>query len=160
MAMDFLKRRRIRRKKMIALYFAQKVQAARSYQIIGRIGNIKRHRKHVLDKIQMLSADVFKQHYRLSQEDFYPLLDSISNQIGISISRESEENIQPIIKLCTALRFVAGGSFLDIAFGYEVALNHVHTYIGAASNIGRQSITSMNCSSIKFSGNVIPHSSS
>ena len=33
--------------------------------------------------------------------------------------------IHPIIKLAIALRVLAGGSYLDIAFGYEVAENHV-----------------------------------
>jgi len=37
-----------------------------------------------------------------------------------------------MIKLCIALRFLAGGSYLDISFAYDVPHNTVHFYVWQA----------------------------
>jgi len=39
-----------------------------------------------------------------------------------------------MIKLCCALRFLAGGSYLDISFAYDVPPNTVHFYVWQALN--------------------------
>ena len=37
-----------------------------------------------------------------------------------------DANVDPVIQLAITLRMLAGGSYLDIAFGYDVGLSSVH----------------------------------
>jgi hypothetical protein len=42
--------------------------------------------------------------------------------------------VPPMIKLCCALHFLAGGSYFDISFGYDIPHNMVHFYVWQALN--------------------------
>jgi len=65
--------------------------------------------------------------YRLSPSSFDRILNIIKNDLMPS-GPGGKNIVPPIIKLCLGLRFLAGGSFLDLSFGYEVPENHVHKY--------------------------------
>jgi DDE superfamily endonuclease len=66
--------------------------------------------------------------YRLCPEDFDRLLSVIEGDLEPR-GPGAKYLIPSTIKLCVALRFLAGGIFLDLSFGYEVPINHIHTYV-------------------------------
>ena len=71
--------------------------------------------------------------FSLQKEDFHSLLDRISPLISPVNTqhfgaRSSGSCVHAIIKLAATLRLLAGGSYLDIAFGYEILESHVFTY--------------------------------
>ncbi len=71
---------------------------------------------------------LFTRMYRLHPRDFDKLLDCIFpilNRHNVG----GRPNIPPLVKLCITLRFLAGGSHLDISFGYDVPHSHVHEYV-------------------------------
>jgi hypothetical protein len=39
--------------------------------------------------------------------------------------------VPPIIKLCLGLQLLAGGSYLDLSFAYDVPYNTVHNMLGS-----------------------------
>eukprot|EP01040_Poterioochromonas_malhamensis_P015359 gene15359-17178_t len=101
-----------------------------SYQIEGRRGNINRPREYVVDKIKFIAETNpmrFKKMYRLSVEDFNSLLEKIRPMLVRSKKRG--DAIDPIVKLCVSLRFLAGAIFHDLAFGYELPENCICSYV-------------------------------
>ena len=66
--------------------------------------------------------------YRLSVHSFEYLLQTIYADISPK-GPGGSNHVPPIIKLCMALRFAAGGSYLDLSFGYDVPENTIHHYV-------------------------------
>ncbi len=65
--------------------------------------------------------------YHLSLSSFDELLSII--EPSLQPRKKSGKNfVLPTIKLCLGLRMLAGGSFLDLSFGYNVPHNCVHFY--------------------------------
>jgi hypothetical protein len=65
--------------------------------------------------------------YRLSPTSFDKVLQIIEPDLKPA-GPGGKHIVPPIIKLCLGLRFLAGGSYLDLSFGYEVPANVVHHY--------------------------------
>jgi hypothetical protein len=111
---------------LIATILKIKRNRARGYSVIGRNPNVFRDRKHLDQKILSLPNDTFKKMYRLHKIDFLELLNKISHSIEPTYFRNN--TITPVIKLAITLRYLAGGSFLDLSFGYEIPHNTIHQY--------------------------------
>jgi len=70
---------------------------------------------------------IFTRMYRLSPVSFDKVLQSI--KFSLQPDGPGGKNIvPPIIKFCLGLRLLAGGSYLDLAFGYKVLPNCIPTY--------------------------------
>ncbi len=126
-----------RRKKVLVGALAAEMAANLSnmnagyYCVEGRERNLFRDRSHVVGKITSMKDNWFKRQYRLDKPTFDQLLATILPDLQLSDKGmkmailSSGSAIDPIIKLAITLRLLAGGSYLDIAFGYCVADNTV-----------------------------------
>lgn len=97
----------------------------RKYTVNDRIANIIRFREHIDDKINRIKLNPrdFRRMYRLHPIDYDELLNKIIGRITCNSEmarRSSGSAITPNMKLAISLRILAGGSYLDIAFGYDV----------------------------------------
>jgi len=89
--------------------------------------NVQRDRSAVKLKILTMKDKTFKRNYRLDRPTFMKLLSQISDDLRLSPGQLSDKaNIDPLIMLAATLRFLAGGSYLDIAFGYDIG--HASVY--------------------------------
>ena len=111
----------------------------RRWKVIGRVRNMPRNREEVIRKINNLSDEFFRKLYRMDRPTFNWLLEKIRPRFekkkgrrgGDSIRQgenSSSEFIDPMIRLAVTLRFLAGGSYLDLAFGYHISYKHVTLY--------------------------------
>ena len=74
-----------------------------------------------------LSDNFFKKYFRMDRPSFNALLENIKPHF--SYQRSSGFLIHPAIRLAITLRFLAGGSYLDLAFAFEVPHNTIMKYI-------------------------------
>ena len=89
--------------------------------------NVQRDRSAVKLKILTMKDKTFKRNYRLDRPTFMKMLSQISEDLSPSPGQLSDKaNIDPLIMLAATLRFLAGGSYLDIAFGYDIG--HASVY--------------------------------
>jgi len=92
----------------------------------------QRNRADVEKRMDELSDKLFKRMYRLDRPTFKSLLEKIEPKIENSESGKAfakmtcGSEVTPTIKLAVTLRMLAGGSYLDIAFGYAVAPSTVY----------------------------------
>jgi len=94
----------------------------------------KRDRLSVKAKILSMSPALFKRNYRLQRKDFFDLLSKIRPIIAAKQSGNAmhvcgddcEWHIDPFLQLALTLRMLAGGSYLDICFGYEVSTGSLY----------------------------------
>jgi hypothetical protein len=90
---------------------------------LSMTGNIKRDRTEVMRKIMSMNEDLFRKMYRLHRDDFFTLLEIIRPSLELSASckraaiNSSGSYIEPTVQLAVTLRFLAGASYLDLAFG-------------------------------------------
>ena len=98
----------------------------------GRLPNEHRDRLTVKLKIMTMKPRDFKRNYRLDRKTFFHLLSLIRLDIEPSVisairaEASSGDSIDPVIQLAITLRILAGGSYLDIAFGYNVGNSTVY----------------------------------
>lgn len=94
-----------------------------------RMGNLARDRETVQQEIDQLPHNVFKQMFRIDRTTFEEILRKIEPFVEAptneSMSRRQVSGcrgslISTRMKLYCALRFLAGGSYLDICFGFKV----------------------------------------
>jgi len=93
--------------------------------------NKVRARGDVVEEIEALDDVIFQRMYRLDRPRFYWILDLIKGDIATddAMARVSSGlPVDPVIKLAVALRVAAGGSYLDIAFGYRIATVSVYKF--------------------------------
>lgn len=93
------------------------------FTVVGRQPNTHRDREHVLDLIHRKSDATFERHYRLNRRDFYDLLSKISPRLQRyrkMAELSSGSYVEPEIRLAVTLRFLAGGSYIDIGDAYNV----------------------------------------
>lgn len=95
-----------------------------------------RDRTGIPDKIMALSENLFKRMYRLDKNSFLSLLELIRPEIEADRNdpKVREDSVDPLIKLAIALRMLAGGSYLDIAFCYNVHPDTVYKHFGQVLN--------------------------
>ena len=78
-------------------------------------------------KLKTKNPRLFTRMYRLSPTSFdrvLSIIDPSLRPMGVG----GKNIIPPIIKMCLGIRLLAGGSYLDLSFAYEVSHNHVHHY--------------------------------
>ena len=98
-----------------------------------REANVHRARAEVVTKIAAMKDITFKRHYRLDRESFMRILNAIEPQItpsakGMSMAKVSSgSHIPAVIQLAVTLRLLAGGSYLDLAFAYNVEEKYIFT---------------------------------
>ena len=71
--------------------------------------------------------NLFTRMYRLSPSSFDKVLAIIKPQL-LPRKKTAKYFVPPLIKLCLGLRVLAGGSYLDLSFGYDVPHSTVHFY--------------------------------
>jgi hypothetical protein len=105
-------------------------------KVIGRAANSKVDRLGVLQKIASMNEDIFKRYFRLCRSDFYALLEQIQPLLLAAgeesyrqAARSSGSPVYIELRLAAALRFLAGGSYLDIAFAFCISIKSIMTYI-------------------------------
>jgi hypothetical protein len=113
----------------IAIWYIIEEQKRKKH--ITRSPNLHRPRQNVLDKIMKLNDMWFTRNYRLSRQRFFLIIDSLSmlptaNDYGVM---SSGSIVHPIIRLAITLRFLAGGSYLDICFGYEISVSAFYAIV-------------------------------
>lgn len=100
-----------------------------------RIANSRRERERAVEKITNMARTnpkKFQRYFRLHVDDFFELHEKIKNGIQSDTKYaelSSGSPIPTILKLAIALRFLAGGSYLDIAFAYEVHESSVYVIV-------------------------------
>lgn len=77
-----------------------------------------RNRGYALEEMDALTDPEFKAMFRLSRQAFYFLLPQLNLQSKNPIHRGRD--ISPKTKLAVTLRFLAGGSYLDICFAFGI----------------------------------------
>jgi hypothetical protein len=107
------------------------VNYSTTWKVIGRSCNRETSNyESVVLKINNLKLNqplLFTRMFRLSPGSFDRILAIIHNNL-IPKKPGGKHYVPPLIKLCIGLRILAGGSYLDISFGYNVPHNVVHHY--------------------------------
>ena len=104
----------------------------KKFKVIGRRRNRIRNRFDILRKLRDMDDEFFKKYFRMDRATFELLKISIEDKIRKNETKarnSSKYEISPVIKLSLALRFLSGGSYLDLAFGFNVSHKHVMTYV-------------------------------
>jgi hypothetical protein len=85
-----------------------------------------RNRGYALDEMSHLTDKEFQRMFRLNRTAFYWLLSLIHKDITPAPSLHQkvqlERNISPVTKLAVTMRWLAGGSYLDICFAFGIAV--------------------------------------
>jgi hypothetical protein len=104
--------------------------------VVGRKSNKDRSvgRRCTLERIESLKNEdpkLFTRMFRLHPADFSKVLEDIRPRIMAQYFSASSRGdlIDPVIKMAVCLRFLAGGIFLDLSWGYWVPHNHVHDIV-------------------------------
>ena len=86
----------------------------------------QRNRGYALEEMEHLTDKEFQRMFRLNRIAFYWLLSKIYHDISpIASLRQKvqlERNITAATKLAVTMRWLAGGSYLDICFAFEIAV--------------------------------------
>lgn len=99
-----------------------------------------------INKLKVTKPLLFTRLYRLSPKSFDRILAIIEGELQPRKLR-GNNIVPPIIKLCLGLHLLAGGSYLDLSFAYDVPHNTVHKYAW-------QSIHAMDRSTDPFLDNI------
>lgn len=141
--LDFLKLVQRKKRKQRQLQKMRSLEldvafAKREYTVVGKLGNVKRDRRNVIHKIHGLSDAFFKLYFRLCRADFYNLLNDIKGALHEpNVSQAERSSGTPIcleLRLAVALRFLAGGSYLDISFAFDIDYKSVMKYVWEVLN--------------------------
>jgi DDE superfamily endonuclease len=86
-----------------------------------------RNRNYALEEMDYLSDSQFQRMFRLNRRAFYALLDMILPSIEALPSlnhtfHHRSKEISPRTRLAVTLRWLAGGSYLDICFAFGVSI--------------------------------------
>jgi hypothetical protein len=91
--------------------------------------NQHRDRTRAMNDVFALSDKDFKARFRMSRPTFARLLDDIRPDLekcDEMAIRSSKEPVYPYLRLCIGIRYLAGGSYLDIADVYGVCRHRNH----------------------------------
>lgn len=83
-------------------------------------------------KIARMGDTFFKKYFRMNRPAFNEILEKIRPHITKNRAKavnSSGFSVSPVVKLATALRFLAGGIYLDLAFGFNIPHNTVLVYV-------------------------------
>ena len=123
-----------KRKIFTLLAMAEYVESkGENYSVINKKPNLPRNRDVICSKILRLSDEdpaLFKKMYRLDREDFFKVLALVRPSLTKDWRKSgSRYPIDPLIKLAITLRFLAGGIYLDLAWGYDIPPGNIHQYV-------------------------------
>lgn len=125
--MDYFSLRIVYRLNIFLFYYLQK------YRVINRTLKDPVDRSPQEEKIVntlVNNSARFKRMFRLCPQDFLQLLQQIAPIIGNPEKQRFVRNpISPMIKLAAALRFLAGGIYLDIGWMFEIPETSIHYHI-------------------------------
>ena len=85
-----------------------------------REANFARQRKNWIKHIQNMTVFRFRRMYRMSHDCFMKLYEKIAPKITIQSNKARGGVVWPVIKLAATLRFLAGGSYLDITESFGI----------------------------------------
>ena len=131
--MDFERPRNSRKRKLAALIisglFDITQTSGKKFNIAGRGRNIFRAdgRNIAVSKIISLANNqpkYFQKMYRLHVDDFWSVYTKIKPEL--TRRKTTEQPISCVLKLCSFLRWIAGGIHHDIAFGYNLPHGSIH----------------------------------
>ena len=107
------------------------------FTVIGKLGNhTDADYNGTVKKIMKLKQSqplLFTRIYRLSPTAFDRTLAIIEPDLRPK-KPTAKYFVPPMIKLCVGLRVLAGGSYLDLSFGYDIPHGTVHFYAWQALN--------------------------
>jgi hypothetical protein len=90
-----------------------------------RQANRIRNRQFALEEMEHMSADHFKRMFRMSRFAFGRLVDIVSSKskaaVVVKATNSSGSEISIITKVACVLRWLAGGSYIDICFAFGIA---------------------------------------
>jgi hypothetical protein len=95
-----------------------------------RAPNKHRDRKGAMKEVAELTDPEFKKRFRMHRNAFAGFLQTIRHDLEINEKmavRSSKEPVYPYLQLCICLRYLAGGSYLDIADVYKVLVLSPHS---------------------------------
>ena len=86
------------------------------------------------DHLALLTEKEFKERYRLDWSAFHDLLKLIRDDIMVQDEKQARYAkwgylVEPEVKLAIALRYLAGGSHLDLRLIYHVSSSYVYTCV-------------------------------
>jgi hypothetical protein len=87
--------------------------------------NSHRNRGFAVNEIQNLSESVFTRMFRLDRDSFYELaevLDSKLHRDAMKATCSSGSPITTVTRLAVTLRWLAGGSYIDLCFAWGVSV--------------------------------------
>ena len=99
------------RKKLLVAAIAA---ASANYTVVGKQPNKARRQMVWQERVASLSAKEFERRYRMDLEGFNQVLEKIRPAFG-PMCENVPTQVPPELKLSMALRWMAGGSYLDIA---------------------------------------------
>jgi hypothetical protein len=115
---------------MLVMMCAAGHRYSRTRKLAGDVGvkkkklpNKHRDREGALRDISELSDLSFKRRFRMSRSRFAALLFEIRHDLERNVQKaknSSKYPVYPYLQLCIGLRYLAGGSYLDIADAYKV----------------------------------------
>jgi len=85
----------------------------------------------IIVRLKTNNPSLFTRMFRLSPSSFDRILSIIEDDLKPS-GPGGRNIVPPMIKLCLALRFLAGGSYLDLHVAYHVPHNAIHHYVWQA----------------------------
>ena len=90
---------------------------------VKKLPNKHRDRDGALQKVSELSDSSFYARFRMSRSRFAALLFEIRHDLERNVQKaknSSKSPVYPYLQLCIGLRYLAGGSYLDISDAYAV----------------------------------------
>ncbi len=105
---------------LIMMMGAAQVEAEMSRE---RAPNVHRDRSGAMVDIMHLTDKQFKCRFRMERPNYCRLLDTIRHELERNEKeaiRSSGDPVFPYLQLAIGLRYLAGGSYLDIADAYKV----------------------------------------
>jgi hypothetical protein len=122
----------------------------RKYIVEGRCPNCSNaDYDAIVKKIKILKVNnvtLFTRTYRLTPKSFDKVLTIIYYKL-MPKKKTCLYIVPPIIKLCMGLRLLAGGSYLDLSFGYDIPDKSVYKYAWEA-------LDAIDCSLHPFLNNI------
>jgi hypothetical protein len=120
-----------------ATYYCYSNNSKNKFVVFGRSKNhCNPDYKSIALKVKQLKENkpaLFTRMFQLSPEAFDKVLDIIYPKLTPK-KFTTKFYVPPTIKLCLGLRLLAGASYLDLSFGYNVPPSSVHHYAWQALN--------------------------
>jgi hypothetical protein len=133
-----------KRRRTILLFRQSKLK---KFKVFGRRGNVRRRREDILLKIAAMNDDFFRRFFRMDRETFEELLSLVEDKLKKDEGKaknSSGMSVQPCVKLCLAIRYLSGGSYLDLAFSFDVAYKSVMTYVWEVFEVIDEALNNIN----------------